>query len=338
MQSSVAPRRQVRQGLLCVLFVPVWLFSSCKTESGPLVLDLKLGHVGPPGSLFEASCREFANRVNARLEGQARVTVFGSSQLGADMTMLQKLKLGTVDLSLPSTIFSSIIDEFGLFEMPYLVRDREHMGLIEAEIFWKSLAPLAEREGYKILAIWENGFRHITNNSRPIQSPQDLSGIKLRTPRGQWRIRMFQAYGANPTPMPFSEVFMALQTGVMDGQENPFTQIYNARLHEVQRFLSLTGHVYTPAYLTASLRHWAELDEDVRAVLQDTARQMQGFVYRQARRMDEQLLKALRGSGIEINRPDLERFRQASRPVYEQFGQEVDQGRQLIEEALALVR
>ncbi len=334
MPSSFSPSRKV---LFFALSASLWL-SSCSNQAGPQVLGLKLGHVGPPGSLFEASCEEFARRVNARLEGKARLTVFGSSQLGNDMSMLQKLKLGTVDLSLPSTIFSSIIDEFGLFEMPYLVEDREHMGRIEAEIFWERLAPLAERKGYKVLAIWENGFRHITNNSRPIQVPEDLSGIKLRTPRGQWRIRMFQAYGANPTPMPFSEVFMALQTGVMDGQENPFTQIYNARLHEVQKFLSLTRHVYTPAYLTASLRHWGELPEKVRRVLQETAREMQEFVYQRARQMDDRLLEALKSSGIEINRPDLERFRQASRPIYQQFAQEVEQGRQLIEDALALAQ
>ena len=100
-----------------------------------------------------------------------------------------------------------------------------------------------------MLAVWENGYRHITNNKRPIKVPDDLKGIKLRVPEGKWRVKMFQAYGANPSPMKFSELFTALQTGVMDGEENPLTQIYSAKLQEVQKYLSLSGHVYTPAYL-----------------------------------------------------------------------------------------
>ena len=144
---------------------------------------------------------------------------------------------------------SSEADLFGVFEMPYLVKDRKHMQRIEKELFWSKIEPEAEKKGLKVLAVWENGYRHITNNKHPINVPADLKGIKLRVPEGKWRVKMFQAYGANPCPMKFSEVFTALQTGVMDGQENPFTQIYSAKFHEVQKYLSLTGHVYTPAYV-----------------------------------------------------------------------------------------
>ena len=213
-------------------------------------LEIKLGHVGEPGSLFQMSADEFAKRANAKLAGKAKVVVFGSSQLGGDKEMMQKLKLGTLDMALPSTVMSSEVDLFGVFEMPYLVKDRAHMGRIEKEIFWPKLAPEAEKKGLKVLAVWENGYRHITNSKRPIKVPADLQGIKLRVPEGKWRVKMFQAYGANPSPMKFSELFTALQTGVMDGQENPFTQIYSAKLQEVQKYLSLSGHVYTPAYLT----------------------------------------------------------------------------------------
>lgn len=188
-------------------------------------IELKLGHVAAPGSLFDTVSKEFAKRVNDKLAGKAKVVVFGSSQLGNDRELLQKVKLGTVDFALPTTVMSSEVDLFGLFEMPYLVKDRAHMGRIEKEIFWPSLAPLAERKGLKVLAVWENGYRHITNNRRPIVKPADLNGIKLRTPRGKWRVKMFEAYGASPSPLPFSEVFTALQTGVMDGQENPFANI-----------------------------------------------------------------------------------------------------------------
>ena len=138
---------------------------------------------------------------------------------------------------------SSEVDLFGIFEMPYIVKDRQHMGRIEREIFWPKLAPEANKKGLTVLAVWENGVRHTTNSKRPIRAPADLQGIKLRVPEGKWRVKMFQAYGANPSPMALSEVFVALQTGVMDGQENPLTQIYSSKFQEVQKFLSMTGHV-----------------------------------------------------------------------------------------------
>ena len=298
--------------------------------------EIKLGHVGEPGSLFQISSDEFAKRANAKLAGKAKVVVFGSSQLGGDKEMLQKLKLGTLDMALPSTVMSSEVDLFGVFEMPYIVKDRAHMGRIEKELFWAKLEPEAEKKGLKVLAVWENGYRHITNNKRPIRAPADLKGIKLRVPEGKWRVKMFQAYDANPSPMKFSELFTALQTGVMDGQENPFTQIYSAKLQEVQKYLSLSGHVYTPAYLTVGARQWATLPADVRKVLEDTAKETQAFVYETAAADDTALLAKLKQSGMQVNDVDQNAFVTASKPIYEEFGKEVPGAKELIDRAVAL--
>jgi tripartite ATP-independent transporter DctP family solute receptor len=298
--------------------------------------ELRLGHVGEPGSLFQKSADEFARRANEKLAGKVKVVVFGSSQLGGDKELLQKLKLGTVDLALPSTVMSSEVDLFGIFEMPYLVKDREHMKKIEKEVVWPSLAPAAEKKGLKIVAVWENGYRHITNNKRPIDVPADLQGIKLRVPEGKWRVKMFQAYGANPTPMKFSEVFTALQTGVMDGQENPFTQIYSAKFQEVQKYLSLTGHVYTPAYLTAGAKKWEALPPDVRKALEDIARETQAFVYQTAAADEEVLLGKLKASGMQVNTPNKDAFIAASKPVYDEFSSEVKGSGPLIDKAIKL--
>ena len=317
--------------LLCALVV-----ATCGSPAADGPLELTFGHVGAPGSLFARSAEEFAARANARLGEQARVVVYGSSQLGSDDVLLQKLKLGTVDLALPSTIMSSQIDEFGLFEMPYLVQDREHMRRIEGEIVWPTLAPLAEAAGYRILGVWENGFRHVTNNVRPINTPEDLAGIKLRTPRGIWRVKLFQRFGANPTPMPLSEVFIALQTGVMDGQENPLAQIYSSRLHEVQRYLSLTSHVYTPAYVTASATHFARLPEEVQRVLAEEARAVQMFVHEAGEEMDRDLLAQIEEAGVEVNRADRASFLEGSQAIYDEFSATVQNGRSLIERALPL--
>jgi len=298
--------------------------------------EIKLGHVGEPGSIFQKSADEFARRANARLGGKAKVVVYGSSQIGGDKEMIQKLKLGTLDMAVPSTVMSSEVDLVGMFEMPYIVKDRAHMARIEKDVFWPGIAPAIEKKGLKVLAVWENGVRHITNNKRPIKGPDDLKGIKLRVPEGKWRVKMFQEYGANPSPMKFSELFTALQTGVMDGQENPFTQIYSAKLHEVQKYLSLSGHVYTPAYLTAGARKYGSLPADVRKVLEDTARETQAYVYETAAKDETELLAKLKQSGIQVNEVDKNAFIAASGKIYEEFGKEVAGAKALIDKAVAL--
>ncbi len=298
--------------------------------------ELKFGHVGGPGSLFELSANEFARRANEKLGGKYKVVVFGSSQLGGDREMMQKLRLGTLDFALPSTVMSSEVEAFGMFEMPYLVKNREHMKKIEAAIVWPTLEPLAEAKGYKLLAVWENGFRQITNNVRPIVKPADLQGMKLRVPAGKWRVKMFQAYGASPSPMALSEVFVALQTGVMDGEENPLTQIYSSKFQEVQKYLSMTGHVYTPAYLATGAKKFATLPPDVQAILAQTAKETQPYVYEQAAKLDNDLLVKLKASGIKVNDADKDAFIAASKSVYAEFGNDVPGGEKLVDQAIAL--
>jgi len=300
--------------------------------------ELKFGHVGQPGSLFAKSSEEFAKRANAKLGGKAKVVVFGASQLGGDKELLQKLKLGTVDFALPSTVMSSESDLFGIFEMPYLVKDRKHMNAIETAVVWTSLAPAVEKKGRKIIAVWENGYRHITNNKHPINVPKDLDGIKLRTPEGKWRVKMFQAYGANPSPMKFSEVFTALKTGVFDGQENPFSQIYSAKFYEVQKYLSLTGHVYTPAYVTVGAKKWASLPADVRKTLEAVAKDTQKFVYETAAKDETELLDKIKAAGVQVNEADKAAFVRASKAVYNEFGSQVKGSKALIDKALALAK
>ncbi len=298
--------------------------------------ELKLGHVGGPGSLFELSANEFARRANEKLGNKAKVVVFGSSQLGGDQEMMQKLRLGTLEFAIPSSVMSSDIAEFGMFEMPYLVKNRDHMKKIEAAVFWPTLAPLAEAKGYKLLAVWENGFRNITNNAKPIVKPADLQGLKLRTPKSTWRVKMFQAYGANPSPMALSEVFVALQTGVMDGQENPLTQIYSSKFQEVQKYLSMTGHVYTPAYLAAGARKFNALPKDVQAILQQAAKDTQAYVYEQAVKLDNDLLEKIKAAGVKVNEADKDAFIAASKSVYDEFSKEVPAGGKLVSTAIDL--
>lgn len=327
--------RLAAAALLCAA-LPGALAAGCAGPDASSVLELKLGHVSSPGSLLDVTAVEFARRVNEALAGRARVSVFGSGQLGNDEVLLIKLRLGTVDFALPSTVMSSTVEAFGFFEMPYLVKDREHLKRIERAIFWPYLEPRARERGFRTLALWEHGFRQITNSVRPIVRPADLAGIKLRTPKGHWRVRVFQAFGANPTPMSLGEVFVALQTGVLDGQENPLPQIHASRFQEVQQYLSLTNHVFSPAYLMVGADRWGTHPPDIRATIERIAAEMQDYSYAEASRMHEALLASLRASGIQINEADRAGFIAASQRVYEEFEATVPGGRRWIEQALAL--
>lgn len=292
-------------------------------------VTLKFGHVGQPGSLFEASVNAYAQCVDDESNGKIEVQTFGSSQLGKDKELLQKLKLGQVDFALPSSVMSSVSDEFGVFEMPYIIKDREHMKRVQ-ENLGETFQAAANAKGYHIVGYFENGFRHITNNTRPIFVPADLKGVKLRTPKGEWRVKMFQLYGANPTPMAFSDVFTALQTGVIDGQENPYAQISSAKFQEVQKYLSITGHVYTPAYVLSSKQHFDGQPADVRKILSDCAQSTQTFVYRKAAELETELLEVIKAAGVQVNNADNAAFVRASKQIYDEFASSVDGGSELI--------
>lgn len=322
---------------LSKLVLPLAAVLSIAAGSAAAQTEIKFGHVGEPGSLFDRSAQEFARRANAKLGAKAKVIAYGSSELGGDPELMKKLKLGTVDLALPSTVMSSQVASFGLFEMPYLVKDRAHMAKIRDAVVNPILVPEAQKAGYHIIGIWENGFRQITNSKHPIRVPDDLKGLKLRVPQGGWRVKMFQAYGANPSPLALSEVFVALQTGVMDAQENPLAQIYPSRFYEVQKYLSMTGHVYTPAFVTAGAS-WSKLSPDIQKILTDTAVEMQPVVYKIAAELDDELLKKLKDAGMQVNEADKEAFIKASRAIYNEFSRDVPGGKDLIDKSLALGR
>jgi tripartite ATP-independent transporter DctP family solute receptor len=299
-------------------------------------VTIRLGHVGFPGSLFDISGNKFAEEANKALKGKVEVRVFHSSQLGSDEQMIKGIRVGAPEMQIPSTVMSTVDQRFGVFEMPYLIVNRAHMkkAADNAQVQKALFEPLPGR-GIRVLGVWENGFRHITNNQRPIVKPEDLKGIKLRVPGGVWRVKMFQAYGANPSPMPFAEVYSALQSGVMDGQENPFSQIYSAKFHEVQKFLSLTGHVYTPAFLIVSEDFWKKLPKDVQDTLSRIARDTGEFARSEGDRLDRELTSKL-APPMRSNEPDKEAFIKASASVYEEFGKQVSGGSDLIKAIQAL--
>jgi tripartite ATP-independent transporter DctP family solute receptor len=291
---------------------------------------LRLGHIGFPGSLFDIVAQEYARRVNGELGGRFEVKVFHSSQLGSDEQMIKGIKIGAPEMLEPSTVMSTVEPKFGVFEMPYLIVNRAHMKRVaENAMVREALFSKLPTKGMRLLGVWENGFRHITNSVRPIVKPEDLKGIKLRVPGGAWRVKMFQSYGANPSPLPFGEVYSALQAGVMDGQENPFPQIASAKLYEVQKFLSLSAHVYTPAYLLISEDVWQKIPEDARAVLSRVGVELGDFARSEGERLDKELLGKL-APPMKVNEVDKDAFIKASAGIYADFGKEVSGGADLV--------
>ena len=311
---------------IAILVLALWPLAARAQQP----VSIRLGHVGFPGSLFAIIADEYAKRANAALKGKVEVKVFHSSQLGSDEQMMRGIKVSAPEMFLPSTIMSTAEQKFGVFEMPYIIVSRAHMKKVaENKQAQTNLFEGLPAKGVRILGVWENGFRHITNNARPIVKPDDLKGIKLRVPGGVWRVKMFKAYGANPSPMPFAEVYSALQSGVMDGQENPFPQIASARFQEVQKFLSLSGHVYTPAYLVVGEDFWKKLPQDIQTALSKIAWDMGDFARAEGERLDKDLMGKL-APPMKANEVDKDAFIKASTAIYEDFGKEVPGGAELV--------
>mgnify|MGYP003345366383 FL=1 len=164
-------------------------FAFAKTE-------VILGISAKSGSLQYTTAEDFTKTANKMCGNKCVVKFFGNSQLGNDKELMSKLKLGSVHLALPSSMMSSIAAEAGLFDMPFIVKDRNHVRAIEKNIFWKDIHPKIEAKGYTVIGFWENGVRHITNSKRPINKPSDLKGLKIRTPKSTWRVKMFQSWGS----------------------------------------------------------------------------------------------------------------------------------------------
>ncbi len=320
----------MRRSTLARLILPVLLLGLSRgAPAADQPVTLRLGHVGFPNSLFDITTNEFAKRVNGELKGKVEVKVFHSSQLGSDEQLLKGVRVGTPEMFLPSTVMSTVDARYGVFEMPYIITSREHMKKVAgSKAVQAALFDGLPAKGLRVLGVWENGFRHVTNNVRPVAKPDDLKGIKLRVPSGVWRVRMFQSYGANPSPMALGEVYSALQSGVMDGQENPLAQIWSARFHEVQKFLSLTGHVYTPAYLTIGEDAWKRLSPDVQKGLARIASDVGEFARSEGARLDKELIGQMKD--IKVNEADKDAFIKASAKVYDQFGTEVPGGAELV--------
>ena len=295
------------------------LGAACSSDDGSGPTVIRLGHIGFPDSPFDHGARHFKELVETRFPGRVEIRIFGTGQLGEDKEMLEGLRLGTLEMHVPSSVMHSVAPEFGIFDLPFLIEDRAHFERIAAGEIGRGLEEtLRQDHGLTLLAFWENGFRVITNNVRPVVTPADLQGIRLRTPKDPERVRLFETLGASPASMSFGEVFSALRQGVVDGQENPLAQLTAARLHEVQSYLSLSNHVYTPAYPVVQTAWLEALPEDLQSGLRQAAIETGDWLRDFLTEEDTRLLADLEGQ-LAVNEVDLPAFAAAAAPAFEHY-------------------
>ncbi len=282
--------------------------------------SLTLGHGSAPDNPRNLVAREFADAIRERTGGRVEIDVHHSESLGSDRQMAEALMLGTLDMSINSQgPMAAYNDRLSVIGLPFLFSTPEQAyAVLDGEIGAELARPF-ERKNMKILAYWDNGFRHVTNNVRPIQTADDLNGLVIRTPDDKLTTAIFEAMGAEPVPFAFGKLYEALQMGHFDGQENSLANIYYSKLHDVQKYLSLTRHKYECCPLAISMRTWRTFPDDIRAVFEATAVEFAARHRDVSNRLEQEIMDSLAKSGIEINTADAVSMKEKSRSVYSGF-------------------
>jgi TRAP-type transport system periplasmic protein len=294
----------------------------------------KLGTATAPDHAYNVAARKFAELVAQRTGNKVKIDTFPATQLGNERDMIEGLQLGTVDFVVTSTgPVGGFVPKMFVVDLPFLFRDREHAYKVLDGPIGKGLLDAFSFKEIKGLAFWENGFRQITNNTRPIEKPEDLKGIKIRTMENKIHLAAFRAFGASPTPMAWGEVYTALQQGTIDGQENPIAIVYTSKLFEVQKYLALTGHFYSPALLLMSLKAYNSLPEDTRKIILDTAVECATFERNLLCDDEAKQLEDLKAKGMQVTTPHKKPFQDAAAPVYKEF--EAQFGKEMLDQILA---
>lgn len=287
--------------------------------------ELKAGHSQTEEHPYHVAMVELAKNVSERTDGKVNIEIFPLNQLGAERELTEALTLGTADMSISSTApLANFYPQIGIVDMPFLFESREHAyNVLDSEIGQGLLAGL-EDAGLMGLAWGENGFRHITNSKHPITKPEDLQGLKIRTQENQIHLDAFEALGAQPTPMAWNEALTALQQGVVDAQENPLIIADTYKLHESnQVYMTLTGHIYSPAVVLFSKPVWDTLPAEYQEILQEEAKKAGDKIRELGTQADTDSLEVVKAAGVEVIEDiDVTPFREAITSVFEKYSEE----------------
>ncbi|HSB78162.1 MAG TPA: TRAP transporter substrate-binding protein [Candidatus Methylomirabilis sp.] len=318
------------RGVLVVALAAVCLVSFTSAPTAQ-TYTAKIGIGHPPGQSFVVASEKFKEMLEKRSNGRIKVEIFHSSQLGGEREMQEMVALGTLEMSVSGIV---VVYEplFALLEAPFLYRDREHIRKMQESAVVADLGQALLNKGIRLVGFYENGFRNITNSKRPINSPADVKGLKIRTPENLAQLETFKALGAVATPMAYSELYNALSQGVVDGQENPLQNIWTGKMYEVQKHLAMTGHIYNSAYILANNKFWTGLPADLRKIAEESIREASHYQMDLVANLDKQLIQDLKAKGMQVTYPDQEAFRKATAPAYDAFYAKFgDRARKIIE-------
>ncbi|WP_019119995.1 TRAP transporter substrate-binding protein [Brevibacillus massiliensis] len=284
-------------------------------------ITLKVGHTLADTSHYQKGLEKFKELVEAKTNGAIKIETFPNGSLGGERDMIEGLNVGSIDMVLTSTgPMSGFVPEVTVVDLPFLFRDADHAHkVLDGEIGTELRNKVESTMGVKTLGWWENGYRNVTNNSHPVTKPEDLRGFKIRTMENDIHMDTFKALGAQPTPMAFTELFTALQQGTIDAEENPVPIIMTSRFYEVQKYLSMTRHFYSPSLLMMAQAKFDALTPDQQKVIEEAAIEAGKFERDTVAEMEKQYLEELKAKGMEIIEPDIQSFVDAVKPVYEKY-------------------
>ena len=281
---------------------------------------LKLGYGQPTSNPRHITAEKFAKYVNEQTNGKVKIELYPSEMLGSDKQMTEAAVMGTQDMVITAQgVLSTYEPKLNAIGLPFLFSSPDKVGKVLDGPVGQELAKDLPNKGLRLLAYWENGLRHITNNKRPVEKPEDLKGLKIRTPEDKMTLSIFKALGASPAPLAFPELYLALSQNVFDGQENPITNIESSKFYEVQKYLSITNHKYESVPLIISEASWKKMPADVQKVLQEGAVKFAAEHRKLVNDSEAQLLKGLETKGMKISRPDIKAFQDATKSVYTEW-------------------
>jgi tripartite ATP-independent transporter DctP family solute receptor len=301
-------------------------------------VTVKMGISVGGDHLYVQMSKLMAKEIEKRVPGRVDWKLFPGAQLGRNDVIMRGLETGTHIASMQASWVAAIVPAFELFEAPFMFTNREQVRKVAAAVQDDLAEELAKKGVVLVGGIGELGFRQISNNVRPIVKPADLNGVKLRTPGNPFRIKIFRTFGANPTPMSSSEVYMAIRQGVIEGQENPLASIWAMKFHEVQKYISLSNHVFTPTAIVFSKKHWDSWPKDIRDAIEEAGRVAIEFTFKFGKEKDQSLQAEMRKANPEIkfNKIDVAAFKKLAAPLYADLEKQV--GKDLWSKAQAALK
>lgn len=284
-------------------------------------VTLRLAHYTPETHAMHTAAKQFAARVEERTKGQVKVAVFANNTLGSPPEMLEQTKLGVIDMALPT---SGQLDKyqkaFAALMLPFVFDDVEHARRTMDGPMMQWLEPLAAQSNLVMLGNWEYGFRNFTNNVRPVNTPADIKGMKVRTPPEIQLEAAMAALGGNVQKIAFPELYLALSQGVVDAEENPIATIYSNKFYEVQKNLAMTKHVYQALFHVINAKSWAKLTPEQQKIVREESVAAGWTMRKQLQAEEDGQVQKMQAAGMQVTRPDLVAFRAAMGPAYAKIG------------------